>query len=71
MAKETPQQNSPAETVFTTTAARSQAAMNDANVPIADRYRLFPETANTLTKLDWLQSVTINDVTKNLSSTMA
>ena len=47
-----------------TIAARLIAAMNAANVPMAERYRLFPEAANTLTKLDWLQSVTINDVTK-------
>ena len=29
-----------------------------------ERYRLFAEAANTVTQLDWLQSVTIGDVTK-------
>ena len=61
--KEKPQQNSLGETAFTTIVARSTAAINAANVPMAERYWLFPEATNTLTKLDWLQSVTINDVT--------
>ena len=64
MAKETPQQNSLAETAFTTIAARSRAAMNADNVPMTGRHRLFSEAENTVTKLDWLQSVTIDDVTK-------
>ena len=63
-AKETPQQNSLAETAFTTIAARSRAALNAANVPMKERYRLFAEAANTATKLDWLQGVTIGNVTK-------
>jgi hypothetical protein len=63
-AKETPQQNSLAETAFTTVSARARALLNAANVPMKERYRLFPEAANTVTKLDWLQGVTIDDVTK-------
>ena len=38
--------------------------MNAANVPMKERFRLFPKAANTVTKLDWLQGVRINDVTK-------
>ena len=38
--------------------------MNAASVPMTERFQLFPEAANTLTKLDWLQSMTINDLTK-------
>ena len=37
-AKETPQKNSLAETVLTTIAARSRAALNIANVPMKERY---------------------------------
>ena len=63
-AKETPQQNSLAENAFTIIAAMARALLNAANVPMEERYRLFPEAANTVTKLDWLQGVTINGVTK-------
>ena len=37
-AKETRQQNSLAKSAFTTIAAMSRAAMNAANVPMAERY---------------------------------
>ena len=53
-AKDTPQQNLMSETSFTTMAARLRAIMIAAKVPMVERYRLFQETANHSTKLDWL-----------------
>ena len=64
MAKKTLKFHLLAGTAFTTIAARSRAATNTSNVPMMEWYRLFTEAANTLTKLDWLQSLTINDMTK-------
>ena len=61
--KETPQQNSLAETTFTTIVERSRAALNAANIPMKERYQLFAEAANIVTKLNWLQGVTIGNVT--------
>ena len=63
-AKDTPQQNSRAETSFTTMAARARAMMTGANVPMVERYRLFQEAANHATKLDWLAVVKIGGVKK-------
>ena len=63
-AKKTPQQNSRAETSFATIAARARAMMSAANVPIVERYKLFQEAANTATKLDWLNVITIKNVTQ-------
>ena len=36
--------------------------MAAADVPIVERYKLFQEAANTATKLDWLNIVTIKNV---------
>lgn len=63
-AKETPQQNSIAETGFTHLAAMSRSMLNAARVPIKQRYRLFPEAALTSTKLDWLSVAEVNGVVK-------
>ncbi|MGL4350010.1 MAG: hypothetical protein ACRCT2_05465, partial [Plesiomonas shigelloides] len=62
-ARNTPQQNSPAETSFTTITGRAKALLINAKVPLADRFKLFPYTAQTATKLDGLSVVTINGVT--------
>lgn len=58
-AKKTPQQNSQAETYFTTIAARARAMMAAANVPTIKRYKLFREAANTAAKIDLLTIVTV------------
>ena len=63
-APKTPQQNHAAENAFTVIAARSRAAMNHANLPQEERYTLFEEVANTITKLDWLTVIEINGVKK-------
>jgi hypothetical protein len=64
-ARATPQQNSLAELKFATIARRSRAVLNDANIPRKWRWVLFPEAAMTVTKLDWLQAVEINQVLKS------
>ena len=63
-AKNTPQQTSRSETSFATVAARAHAMMTAANLPMVERYRLFQEAANHLTKVDWLAVVNIGAVKK-------
>ena len=58
-AKDTPQQNSMSETSFSSMAAQARAMMTAANVPMIERYRLFQEAANHLTKLGWLTVIII------------
>ena len=69
-AKDTPQQNLMLETSFTTMAARSRAMTTAANVLTIERYRLFREAANHLTKLDWLTVVKLAVRRKHDWSTM-
>jgi len=62
-ARNTPQQNSPAETSFTTITGRAKAMFNAARIPQSMRHILFPYAAQTATKLDGLSVVTINGIT--------
>ena len=62
--KETPHQNSLIETASTLIAARSRSLIDAANVPKIGRYWLLPEAANAVMKLDWLEIVTIDHMTK-------
>ena len=64
MAWDTPQQNSLAEQGFTFISSKTRAALNTANIPQEQWYRLFSECAMTMTKLDWLNIVEIDGVIK-------
>jgi hypothetical protein len=56
----TPQQNhSEVELGFATLTNRGQAMMNQANVPLIIRYKVFKEAFKTVTQLDGLMAVTL------------
>jgi hypothetical protein len=61
-ARDTPQQNSPAEVAFATLAGRARAMMEDANVPDNLRFFLMPEAVKTATYLDNLIPIEIDGV---------
>jgi hypothetical protein len=63
-AANTPQQNALVEINFTYLAAKARAAMHAAGVPREKRFDFFPEVIMTMTKLDWLKLITINEVKK-------
>jgi hypothetical protein len=63
-AANTPQQNALVEVKFTYLAAKARAAMHAAGVPRERRLESFPEVTMTMTKLDWLKLISINDVKK-------
>ncbi len=63
-AANTPQQNALVEAEFTYLVAKARAAMHAAEVPMNRRLEFFPEVIMTMTKLDWLQLITINKVKK-------
>ena len=46
-------------------ASNAQAILNEANVPLEYRWKLLPEAAITVVKLDWLSVITRGDVTKS------
>ena len=62
-AANTPQQNALVEVKFTYL-AKARAAMHAAEVPRNRRFEIFPEVIMTMTKLDWLQLITVNKVKK-------
>ena len=64
MERDTPQPNSLAEQGFTFISSKTRTALNAANIPQDQRYRLFSECAMTMTKLDWLNIVEIDGVIK-------
>ncbi len=53
------------EVKFTYLAAKARAAMHAAGVPRERRLDFFPEVIMTMTKLDWLKLITINDIKKS------
>jgi hypothetical protein len=63
-AANTPQQNALVEVKFTYLAAKARAAMHAAEVPRNRRLDFFAEVIMTMTKLDWLNLITINKVKK-------
>ena len=63
-ARNTPQQNSKAETAFTVVAAQARSMMNAAQLSDKDRFKLWPEAVKTATFLNNLVPVTINGETK-------
>jgi hypothetical protein len=50
------------EVKFTYLAAKARAAMHAAGVPRVRRQEFFPEVIMTITKLDWLKLITIDDI---------
>jgi hypothetical protein len=64
IAADTPQQNALVEVKFTYLAAKARAAMHATGVPRERRLDVFPEVIMTITKLDWLKLITINDIKK-------
>ncbi len=60
----TPQQNALVEVDFTYLAAKARGAMHAAAVPRERRLEFFPEVIMTMTKLDCLKLITINEVKK-------
>lgn len=64
-ARSTPQQNSLAERAFANIASRARALLNAANIPREWRWVLFPEAAQTITKLNWLQVISVDGVEKS------
>jgi hypothetical protein len=65
-ARQTPQQNSKAETGFTVVAAKAQAMLSAAQVPREEWYKMWGEVAMTATALDNLVAVTVNGETKTI-----
>jgi hypothetical protein len=63
-AANTPQQNALVEVKFTYLASKARAAMHAVEVPRSRRFEFFPEVIMTMTKLDWLQLITVNKVKK-------
>ncbi len=63
-AANTPQQKAHVEVKFTYLASKARAAMHDAEVPRNWRLGFFPEVIMTMTKLDWLKLITVNEVKK-------
>jgi hypothetical protein len=63
-ARDTPQQNSPAEGGFSTLAGRARSMLQNANVPEAHRKILMLEAVKTTTLLDGLIPIAIDGVTK-------
>jgi hypothetical protein len=61
-AANTPQQNALVEVKLTYLAAKVRAAMYAAAVPRERRLDFFPEVVMTMTKLDWINLITINKV---------
>jgi hypothetical protein len=63
-ARDTPQQNSPAEVGFSTLGGRARSMLQDANVPEALRKVLMVAAVKTATLLDGLIPVEINGIVK-------
>jgi hypothetical protein len=63
-ARDTPQQNSPAEVEFSTLAGRARAMLEDAHVPNTLRKLLMPEAVKTATHLDGLIPIVLDGVSK-------
>jgi hypothetical protein len=63
-AADTPQQIALVEIKFTYLAAKARAVMHAAGAPRESRLDFFPEVIMTMTKLDWLKLITINEVKK-------
>jgi hypothetical protein len=63
-AADTPQKNALVEVKFTYLTAKARAAMHVAGVPMERRLDFIPEVIMTMTKLDWLKLITINDIKK-------
>jgi hypothetical protein len=63
-AADTPQQNTLVEVKFTYLAAKAMAAMHAIGVPGERRLDFFPQVIMTMTKLEWLKLITINEVKK-------
>lgn len=60
-ARDTPQQNHLAELAFAVLANRGRAVMLRANVPLKWRYKLFPEAFKTVTLLDGLVPIMVDN----------
>ena len=60
-ARDTPQQNHLAELGFTSLASKGRALMNQANIPLSVRYKVFKEAFKTATLLDGLQTTSIDE----------
>jgi Reverse transcriptase (RNA-dependent DNA polymerase)/Zinc knuckle len=63
-ARNTPQQNSIAETAFYTIACRGRAMLHQANIPEDRRVYFWNKCFETATKVDGLAAVTIDGITK-------
>jgi hypothetical protein len=64
MARNTPQQNSKADTAFTVIAAQARSMLISAQIPDGEQFKLWPEVSVTATFLNNLVPVTVNGETK-------
>jgi hypothetical protein len=58
----TPQQNALVKVKFAYLAAKARGAVHASTVPRDRRLENFPEVIMTMTMLDWLKLITINEV---------
>ncbi|KAL7556883.1 hypothetical protein ACA910_022399 [Epithemia clementina (nom. ined.)] len=63
-ARATPQQNSLAEVSLATSANRGRAMMHRANIPLVERYRVWPAAFQAASDLDGLSVIELDGVTK-------